>query len=241
MTRKAKRNPKRKRIDWEKIELRYICGRESLTTICKRCKVAESSMFRASQRGNWNLKRKNYRRKVIGKSVEKKATAAAMDKSAFDNRASVIADRLLDHIEKTIEGEKHSGDIYVALHRLIEAKYRILGVPIHSKIEAKVEANVTTKVSAELSLQAMLTLIVIFFDSEFSGIYCDATKLLREKGKCYMPGDPATEHMLDKSEMRLYLDVMKARMKTRQEEDVAYAARRKAKAEKEAADAQKRG
>lgn len=88
--------------NFKKIETEYITGNMSLTSLAKKYDIPADTLKKRSQKGKWSSKRKEYKEKVIGKTVEKIAEGTSEKlKKEYD-----VACRMCEVLEEALQDDE---------------------------------------------------------------------------------------------------------------------------------------
>lgn len=173
MTRKTK-TP----IDWTAIETAYVSGKLTLKTLAKRHNVAESTINRRSRQFDWLKSRTKYRRKLIGKTVEKQLASDVLTLAAFYKKAESACDIVLKTSHRAlVKADKNKHDLpdgnrkhLENIKLAIEVKEKALGIIPATKVIGE------TVVKEELSDASKAAIHAVMENRETRRVYIDALK-----------------------------------------------------------------
>lgn len=92
--------------DWKKIREEYIATDITLEKLSKKHKIPKSTLYKKSSAGKWNLKKKEFGRKVEEKFTEKASERISTQDVGKLDRLIRSADRMSEIIEEALEDEK---------------------------------------------------------------------------------------------------------------------------------------
>ena len=213
MTRKPKRNPKTKPVDFTAISTEYISGSLSLRKLSAKYSVGFGSLSRRCKAESWASRRVQYRDKLSTKTVRATLNQAVLNRDEFEKKAHHAIDKIMSVLERATANEKNSGELISSIIKTLAAKYQVLGVIPTTRTEIDATVKATVAIEQELSWESQLALMAIFEDRTLMKIWMDTTARLRKEIKCYDPGNPETAHLFRKQEWDIYFGLMKARMR----------------------------